>query len=172
MATNLAVLVAMSFLLPAGAPPRPAKEPLSPYVTIGSLREVAEGKRPCAELEVKFADGNGLHGWTYVSVAAGSASIERTRGKAKESYSGKLKADECVGLAKEIVGAELWKVTSKRDTGVPDETQPEIRFGVTAKGSFGVKLWANEARQEPGFQATQKRLLAIAKRLSNGGVTY
>lgn len=172
MGSYLAAVVAMSFLLPAGAPPRPAKEPSSPHVTIRSLREVAEGKRPCAELEVKYADGSGFHGWTYVTIQAGSASIERTRGKAKESHSGKLEGGECAGLASQIVSAELWKVKSQRKTGVPDETQPEISFGVTGKGSFRAKLWANEARQAPGFRATQARLLAIAKRVSKGRVTY
>ncbi len=138
-----------------------------------ALGDVAEARRACKQLEAKYRDGNGLDGWTHVAVGLGGVQVKRTRpGKPDELYEGPLQDAECRAMAKNAVAGKLWTVKSKRDYGVPDETEPEITMGVAGIGSFKVSLWDNDADDVPAFAAARRQLVAIAKRVSGGKVAY
>jgi len=159
----------------AGATPDPGPAP--PADDAGAfaaaLAEVGSGSRPCTDLMVAYVDGNGLDGWTHVDVESGRVSVRRTHPGADDtSFSGELEEAECRDLARGAADGKLWTVRSEREFGVPDETRPEIRIGVTGAGSFSVQVWANDADDLAPFGEARKRILALASRVSGGAVTY
>lgn len=150
-----------------------AAAPAKPAPPIAALTALAVGKGDCKKLVANYTDGSGFHGYTRVKVRDGQIAIEHTSPRHRKvlRYTGALSPKECRALAKQAVAHKVWTVKSKRKTGVPDETRPTISMAVGNK-SFSVTLWANEARGHKGFGAISKLLLGLAKRVSQGTVTY
>ena len=140
---------------------------------IAALTDVASGKAPVARLVASYADGNGLDGFTHITVSGGQVHVGRTRpGQPDDSYDGVLTDAEGRALCSAAVEGKLWTVEPKRKTGVPDETRPAITLGMAGDGDFTVQLWDNEADRVPAFASTRTALLAISARVSRGQVTY
>lgn len=138
-----------------------------------ALGSVAEGRTPAARLTGAYADGNGLDGWTHVTLEGGRVKVKRTRPRKPDAaYEGALREEEARSLARLALEGKLWTVASTREHGVPDETRPTITLGVEGEGALSVTLWDNEADDVPAFRAVRQALLAIAARVSGGAVTY
>lgn len=150
-----------------------AAAPKKPGPPTAALKALAAGKGDCKKLVASYTDGSGFHGYTRVKVRDGQIAIEHTSPRHRKvlRYKGELSPQECRALAQQAVAHKLWTVRSKRKTGVPDETRPTISMAV-GKKSFSVTLWANEARGRKGFGAVGKLLLGLARRVSQGTVTY
>lgn len=160
-------MVVLAFILIAGVAPEADMEKV-----IAALAAVAGGEAPATQLTGAYADGNGLDGWTHVTIQGGEVQVKRTRPRKPDAeFKGALLESEARELARLALDGKLWTVVSTRAHGVPDETQPRITLGVEG-GEFSVKLWDNEADDVPAFSAVRKALLAIAARVSRGAVTY
>lgn len=176
MTTRCALLILS--LSQVVAAPAQAREPPARAAAklIEALRKLEGSATPCAGLTASYGDGSGFHGWTHVQLADGKVSVEHTkRGQRPDQglrLAGAAQANECKALLRAALKGRLWRVRSKRKVGVPDETRPSVSVAVAGAGSFDVTLWANEARKDRDFAAVQQALLAIAKRLSGGKVTY
>ncbi|GMV38523.1 MAG: hypothetical protein AMXMBFR64_02390 [Myxococcales bacterium] len=160
-------MIVLAFILIAGVTPEADMEKL-----IAALSAVAAGATPAAQLTGAYADGNGLDGWTHVTIQGGEVHVKRTRPRKPDAeFKGALLESEARELARLAVDGKLWTVVSARAHGVPDETQPRITLGVDG-AELSVKLWDNEADGVPAFSAVRRTLLAIAARVSRGAVTY
>lgn len=133
---------------------------------------LADGTVPCADLQGRYGDGNGLEGWTTVEFVDAHVTVRRKTRDSEGTWSGNLAEEECHRLARLVLQGRLWEVRSQREAGVPDETRPSIQLGLRGDATFTVQVWANEVDSLPAFAAVQKAVLGVAARLSNGKVLY
>ncbi|MEM2900399.1 MAG: hypothetical protein QXT63_06360 [Thermoplasmata archaeon] len=98
--------------------------------------------------------------------------VEQTSGKTGKKFSGDISDKEVKNLIKIIKDNELWKVKSRREAGVPDETRPKIEIKIEGIGGFEVSIWHNEVYEIKQFAEAKKFFISLATRISNGQVTY
>ncbi len=177
MSRRLAHTVLVLALTLFVALPALAKTAASPPLRAAALKsQLSKSSDPCAGVRASYADGSGFHGWTHVNLADGKVQISHTKRGQRPgqglSLTGKVLVAECKALLRATLAGKLWTVRSKRKVGVPDETRPSLSVAIDGRGSINVTVWAGEARKSRGFARVQQVMLAIAKRISGGKVTY
>jgi hypothetical protein len=154
--------------------PQPA--PLTartPFKIVRSLRAIAAARAPCASLKGQYRDGNGTHGYTTVTIDTGQVTVQRTRaGKSVAEYTGKLPKEMCRAMPRNAVEGRLWRIKPRRETGVPDETKPQITMGAAGSGTFTVSTWDNDIQNQRVFAVARGQFITLATHISGGKVTY
>lgn len=140
--------------------------------TTQALTDIANGKRACKDLHVSFKEGDGVHGWLEVTVANDRIIVRRSAvGQPDSWFLGRLDPEDCRDLAAAGADRGFPGVRRKRSFGRFDETRPRITIGAIRAGSLTAEQWADDAGTNAAFDSARRRLLTLAVRVSDGGIS-
>jgi hypothetical protein len=139
-----------------------------------AIKRAVTSQTPCKQLIARYRVGNAFHGRTWVTIKGSHVEVMHTQAgdRNKSGYQGTLASKTCRALLRTAAHGKLWAVVPKIKTGIPDETRPLIAIGIGSHQPAQVQLWDRESRNVKVFAALCRQLLAIAKRVSKGKVTY
>jgi hypothetical protein len=135
-----------------------------------ALQAAVEGNYPLDALTIRYQVGSEGWGGSTTLVVHGNGAVEVAFDNLgqHQGWQAQWGEEEVLALVRLLVDHELWAIRGQRESGVPDETLPNVTVEAEGFEPLRVALWANEAAEHPDFSAIIQVLHSLAWEISGG----
>jgi len=133
-----------------------------------TLADSADASAP----HLAYSRGHALSGMTRFEVdGSGHYRLEsnETMGREQVAYSGTLEEDERAALLRAMLEHDLL-ATPSSTRNLADDEVPVILTLSSGPIAHELRIWDNDARENPEFHAFETALLALVRKLSGGAI--
>jgi hypothetical protein len=133
--------------------------------TLREMAAMAQGQRSCERFVLQYSEPGAAGGLTEVEIRSGVVTVKRTSiGFSQGVQSGPVTSEECRALVNSLLENRIWEASAATQHSLGDEFRPRLRLGVTAWGSFHLKLPVRGGERFQQLRDMRNELLALVDR--------